>query len=72
MFFRRKGWLREEFDEKLIKQLSDLKEDWDRKVLYRKKVLILILKMELQTKLARSKYLFLLSEAKKRNLSILK
>ena len=27
MFFRRKGWLREEFDEKLIKQFSDLKEE---------------------------------------------
>ena len=29
MFFRRKGWLREEFDEKLIKQFNDLKEHWD-------------------------------------------
>ena len=30
MFFRRKGWLREEFDENLIKQLNHLKENWDR------------------------------------------
>ena len=44
MFFRRKGWLRGEFDEKLIKQFSDLKETGIVKVTCRKKVLILILK----------------------------
>ena len=72
MFFRRKGWLRGEFDEKLIKQLSDLKEDWDRQSALQEKSFDPYLEMELQTKLARSKYLFLLREAKKRNLSILK
>ena len=29
MFFRRKGWLRQEFDEKLINQIQHLKRDWD-------------------------------------------
>ena len=72
MFFRRKGWLRGEFDEKLIKQLSDLKENWDRQSALQEKSFDPYFEMELQTKLARSKYLFLLREAKKRNLSILK
>ena len=71
MFFRRKGWLRGEFDEKLIKQLSDLKETGIVKV-PTDKSFDPYLEMELQTKLAIFKYLFLLREAKKRNLSILK
>jgi hypothetical protein len=72
MFFRRKSWLRGEFDERLIKQISDLKEDWDRQSALKEKSFDPYFEMELQTKLARSKYLFLLREAKKRNLSILK
>jgi Protein of unknown function (DUF2508) len=72
MFFRRKSWLRGEFDERLIKQISDLKEDWDRQSSLKEKSFDPYFEMELQTKLARSKYLFLLREAKKRNLSILK
>ena len=72
MFFRRKGWLREEFDGKLIKQFSDLKENWDCQSDLQEKSFDPYLEMELQTKLARAKYLFLLREAKKRNLSILK
>lgn len=29
MFFRRKKWLRSEFDEKLLEQLNRLKTDWN-------------------------------------------
>ena len=72
MFFRRKGWLREEFDEKLIQQLKGLKENWDRQSALLENSFDPYLEMELQTKLARAKYLFLLREAKKRNLSVLK
>lgn len=35
MFFRRKGWLRNEYDQKLIEQLELLKKDW----LYQKSML---------------------------------
>ena len=72
MFFRRKGWLREEFDEKLIKQFSDLKENWDRQSDLQEKSFDPYLEMDVQTKLAKAKYLFLLREEKKRNLSILR
>jgi len=72
MFFRRKGWLQKEFDEKLIEQLIDLKEKWDRQSALKEKSFDPFFEVELQTKLARAKYLFLLSEAKKRNVSVLK
>ena len=72
MFFRRKGWLRAEFDEKLIEQINELKKSWDHQNSLYKKSFDPFGEMELQTKLARAKYLYLLREAKRRNLSILK
>lgn len=72
MFFRRKGRLREEYDDKLIQQLNNSKENWDRQSSLQEKSFDPYFEVDLQTKLARAKYLFLLREAKKRNLSILK
>jgi hypothetical protein len=72
MFFRRKGKLREDYDEKLIQQLNNSKENWDRQSSLQEKSFDPYFEVDLQTKLARAKYLFLLREAKKRNLSILK
>ena len=72
MFFRRKGRLREEYDDKLIQQLNNSKENWNRQSSLQKKSIDPYFEVDLQTKLARAKYLFLLREAKKRDLSILK
>ncbi|WP_394239589.1 YaaL family protein [Niallia oryzisoli] len=72
MFFRRKGWLRAEFDEKLLVQLNRLKREWDHQSTLTKKSFDPFGEMELQTRLARTKYLLLLREAKKRNISLLK
>lgn len=72
MFFRRKGWLRAEFDEQLMQQLKRLKRDWDLQSTLTKKSFDPFGEMELQTKIARAKYLLLLREAKKRNISLLK
>ncbi|WP_338450444.1 YaaL family protein [Niallia oryzisoli] len=72
MFFRRKGWLRAEFDEQLLQQLKRLKKDWDHQSTLTKKSFDPFREMELQTKIARAKYLLLLREAKKRNISLLK
>jgi hypothetical protein len=72
MFFRRKGWLRAEYDEKLIEQISELKKGWDQQNSLYKKSFDSFGEMELQTKLARAKYLYLLREAKRRSLSVLK
>jgi hypothetical protein len=72
MLFRRKGKLREDYDEKLIQQLNNSKENWDRQSSLQEKSFDPYFEVDLQTKLARAKYLFLLREAKKRSLSILK
>lgn len=71
MFFRRKNRLRSEYDDRLIQQIKELKEDWDRKNALYEKSVDPFGEMELYTKLAKAKYVFLLREAKQRNLSSL-
>ncbi|MEC2058096.1 YaaL family protein [Peribacillus psychrosaccharolyticus] len=70
MFFRRKGWLRNEYDQKLIEQLELLKKDW----LYQKSMLEKSVDPSqdaiLQTKLAEVKYFYLFKEAKQRRVSL--
>lgn len=70
MFFRRKGWLRNEYDQKLIEQLELLKTDW----LYQKSMLEKSVDPSqdaiLQTKLAEVKYFYLFKEAKQRRVSL--
>ncbi|WP_071393093.1 YaaL family protein [Bacillus tuaregi] len=72
MFFRRKGRLRADYDEQLVEQLKRLKKDWDHQSTLTKKSFDPFGEMELQTKIARAKYLILLREAKKRRISLLK
>lgn len=70
MFFRRKGWLRNEYDQKLIEQLELLKNDW----LYQKSMLEKSVDPSqdaiLQTKLAEVKYFYLFKEAKQRRVTL--
>ena len=68
MLFRRKGWLRNEYDEKLLIQLEVLKENWmqqkniiERSVEPSDEVLF-------ELKISETKYFFLLREAKKRKI----
>ena len=71
MFFRRKSRLRSEYDEKLIQQIKELKQSWDRQTTLYEKSFDPFGEMELQTRLAKAKYVFLLREAKKRKISSL-
>ncbi|WP_409296392.1 YaaL family protein [Peribacillus sp. SCS-26] len=70
MFFRRKGWLRKEYDQRLISQLEELKRSWlNQKALLEKSVdpshdIIC------SVKLAEAKYFYLFKEAKKRNVKV--
>ncbi|WP_409290904.1 YaaL family protein [Peribacillus sp. SCS-37] len=70
MFFRRKGWLRKEYDQRLINQLEELKRSWlNQKALLEKSVdpshdIIC------SVKLAEAKYFYLFKEAKKRNVKV--
>ncbi|MHC0039601.1 YaaL family protein [Pseudoneobacillus sp. C159] len=72
MFFRKKGWLRKEYDEKLLIQLETLKQHRQ----YQKNLLEKCLdpsnEVMMELKLIEAKYFFLLKEAKKRQLSLLR
>ncbi|MBN8204261.1 MULTISPECIES: YaaL family protein [Bacillaceae] len=70
MFFRRKGWLRSEFDEKLLEQLNRLKTDWNNQKSLVEKSFDPSPEAISQAKLAEAKYFFLFREAKKRNVKV--
>ncbi|WP_078543229.1 YaaL family protein [Litchfieldia alkalitelluris] len=70
MFFRKKGKLRKDFDEKLLQQLEHLKEDWMKQKLLIEKSIDPSEEILNDLRLAESKYFFLLREAKQRKLFI--
>ncbi|OLS33473.1 YaaL family protein [Bacillus sp. MRMR6] len=70
MFFRRKGWLRKEFDEKLLMQLSEHKDHWQNQKQLLDRSFDPSEEAICQTKIAEVKYFFLLKEAKHRNVRI--
>ncbi|PAE31449.1 YaaL family protein [Bacillus sp. 7884-1] len=70
MFFKRKGWLRKEFDGKLLTQLQEYKEHWREQKQLLDKSFDPSEEAICQTKIAQAKYFFLLKEAKERNVSI--
>lgn len=72
MFFRRKGRLRKEYDEKLLAQLNRYKINWQQEKLLLEKSFDPSEEVICQTKIAEAKYIFLLREAKQRNVKILK
>jgi hypothetical protein len=72
MFFRRKGWLRKEYNEKLLIQLEKLKYSRYQQKKLLEKCLDPSDDVILQLKLEEAKYFFLLKEAKKRQLSLLR
>jgi hypothetical protein len=72
MLFRRKGRLRKEYDEKLLAQLNRYKINWQQEKLLLEKSFDPSEEVICQTKIAEAKYIFLLREAKQRNVTILK
>ncbi|WP_429818518.1 YaaL family protein [Cytobacillus firmus] len=58
MFFRRKKWLRSEFDEKLLEQLNRLKTDWNNQKSLVEKSFDPSPEAISQAKLAEAKYFF--------------
>ncbi|MGG6433030.1 YaaL family protein [Anoxybacillus sp. D401a] len=70
MFWKRKGWLRKQFNDQLIERLQHYRDEWmDKKELIEKSVEPSE-KVIFDLKIAEAKYLFLLREAKKRKASI--
>ncbi|WML58250.1 YaaL family protein [Neobacillus sp. PS2-9] len=72
MFFRRKGRLRKEYDEKLLIQLNRLKEHWQQEKQLLEKSFDPSEEVICQTKIAEVKYIFLLREAKQRHVTLLR
>jgi hypothetical protein len=70
MFFRRKSWLRAEFDEKLMNGLNDIKANWQQQKQLLEKSFDPSEEVISETKLAAAKYFFLLKEAKHRNIRL--
>jgi hypothetical protein len=72
MLFRRKGWLRKEYDEKLFLKINELKKDLNHHNNLIEKSFDPYGEIQIQSKILSAKYLLLLKEAKKRNISVLK
>ncbi|HWO95765.1 MAG TPA: YaaL family protein [Bacillus sp. (in: firmicutes)] len=70
MFFKRKGQLKKEFDEQLLMAFVNVKNDWLKQTDLIEKSVDPSDEVLLSVKVARAKYLYLLREAKKRNISI--
>ncbi len=69
MFFRRKGKLRRETDQKLWDSLNTLKEDWMRNKLLVEKSVDPSVDLLNDLKTSEAKYFYLVREAKVRHLS---
>jgi hypothetical protein len=72
MFFRRKGWLRKEYDEKFLTKLNECNVDWQQQKSLLEKSFDPSEEVICQTKIAEVKYIFLLKEAKQRNITLMK
>ncbi|MFZ7946878.1 MULTISPECIES: YaaL family protein [Bacillaceae] len=72
MFFRRKGRLRKEYDEKLLTQLNRYRDHWQQEKLLLEKSFDPSNEVVCQTKVAEAKYIFLLREAKQRNVTLIR
>ncbi|MBP2243351.1 hypothetical protein J2Z40_003988 [Cytobacillus eiseniae] len=72
MLFRKKGWLRKEFDEKLLDKTNQLKDSWISQKTLIEKSFDPSIEAECQTKIAEMKYFFLFKEVRKRNITVSK
>ncbi|MBA2873209.1 hypothetical protein HNQ85_003550 [Anoxybacillus calidus] len=70
MLWRRKGWLKKEFDKKLIEELETVKNEWLKQRNLVEKVVEPSEAVLVDLKIAEAKYFFLIKEAKRRRISI--
>ncbi|PLR80193.1 DUF2508 domain-containing protein [Bacillus canaveralius] len=70
MFFRRKGWLRREYNDKLLNQLDEAKVSWSNQKKLVEKSFDPSDEVICQMKLAEAKYFFLFKEAKTRSITV--
>lgn len=70
MLFKRKGWLRSEFNEELLHQLELTKREWMKQKSLIEKSFEPSDEILNELKVAETKYFFLLKEAKKRKVNL--
>ncbi|MDQ0228674.1 YaaL family protein [Metabacillus niabensis] len=70
MLFRRKGWLRTQYDQQLLHDLLEMKKEWNRQKQLVDKSFEPSGHILYELKVAEAKYFFLLKVAKSRNLKI--
>ncbi|WP_077215250.1 YaaL family protein [Bacillus dakarensis] len=72
MIFRRKGWLRKEFDEKLLYDLEEIRSKWSMQKALVEKSFDPSEEIIYETKLTEAKYFYLIKEAKHRKVKMQK
>lgn len=72
MLFRKKGWLRKEFDEQLLEKVNELKNSWNSQRQLLDKSFDPSAEAISQAKIAEVKYFFLFKEVRKRKITIRK
>lgn len=70
MLFRRKGWLRSQYDQQLIQNLLMMKKEWNRQKQLVDRSVEPSPQVLYELKVAEAKYFFLLKEAKVRKIKI--
>lgn len=72
MLFRKKGWLRKEFDDQLLEKVNELRDTWNNQRQLLEKSLDPSAEAISQEKVAEAKYFFLFKEVRKRKIIIRK
>jgi hypothetical protein len=70
MFFQKKGKLRKEYDNKLLKSLEDAKKDWISQKALEEMSIENSFEIDYLSKIAEAKYFFFFREAKNRKVVI--
>lgn len=72
MLFRKKGWLRKEFDDLLLEKVNELRDTWNNQRQLLEKSFDPSAEAISQEKVAEAKYFFLFKEVRKRKITIRK
>ncbi len=70
MFWRRKGWLKKQFNQKLIDELEAMRDEWMKQKNLVEKSVEPSEEVLVDLKITEAKYFFLIREAKRRRISL--
>lgn len=70
MFWRRKGWLKRQFDQQLVEQLEAMRNEWMKQKDLIEKSIEPSEEVLMDVKITEAKYFFLIREAKRRRISL--